>query len=426
MKRRIIAAAVAGALIWSACSAGESDEPRVFKAHFTRAVQLFPGVTVKVLGVDVGRVDTVRNVDDAVEVTFKLEDPEIKIPSDVQAAIVPVSLLGERYVQLFPAYEGGPQLEPGTTIPLERTAVPAEGDELLTAFEDYLGELDPETVEEFVTNTASVIEGRGERLNDLIGSATEVVATLASERDALADMIVQFNTITQTLSTRQDALGRLITTYNVVGTTIEELRGSLEGTVTGLNDAAAALAGLLSENRANLDADIDTLTRTTRTLDRNIKTFARTGRWARKLFKASSRSFDYDREWLRLSNQGGPLVELIMWRLQDRLIGLCLRLELPNCTEDRYWQQNFPELFCIGILECPGVKRAPRTAEEALRDLPEEIESMLERATKKCVEGKKPKRCRPKEEKDPNGIRDVLDDLVQSLGGGLSRIGVER
>ena len=270
MKRRIIAAAVAGALIWSACSAGESDEPRVFKAHFTRAVQLFPGVTVKVLGVDVGRVDTVRNVDDAVEVTFKLEDPDIKIPSDVQAAIVPVSLLGERYVQLFPAYEGGPQLEPGTTIPLERTAVPAEGDELLTAFEDYLGELDPETVEEFVTNTASVIEGRGERLNDLIGSATEVVATLASERDALADMIVQFNTITQTLSTRQDALGRLITTYNVVGTTIEELRGSLEGTVTGLNDAAAALAGLLSENRPNLDADIDTLTRTTRTLDLSL------------------------------------------------------------------------------------------------------------------------------------------------------------
>lgn len=425
MSRRLVASVAAAALMWTACQS-DADEPRVFEARFSRAVQLFPGVNVKVLGVDVGRVVDVRNVEGAVEVAFKIEDPDVKIAHDVQAAIVPVSLLGERYVQLLPAYESGPQLEPGSTIPLERTGVPAEGDELLRAFEDYLGEIDPETVEQFVTNTAGVIEGRGERLNDLIGSATEVLETLASERDELADMIVQFNTITQTLSTRRDALARLIRTYNVVGTTIGDVRTSLEGTITGLSDAAAALAGLLSENRVNLGDDIRTLTRTTRTLDRNIGTFARTGKWARRLFRVASRAIDYERDWLRLSNQGGPLVELIMWRLQDRLIGLCLRLDLPNCTSDRYWQGNFPELFCIGILECPERGRATpkRTTQQALRDLPNEVEAMLARAEKKCSAAKNPKRCRSGDRnRKPKAIRDMLEGLVESIGTGLDRLG---
>lgn len=427
MIRRTLAAAVAAALLFTACQSGDDRGSRVYKAHFSRAVQLFPGVKVKVLGVDVGRVEKVRNVEGAVEVSFKVEDPDIRIPNDVEAAIVPVSLLGERYVQLLPAYQGGPQLAVGATIPLDRTGVPAEGDELLQAFQDYLGEIDPEVVEEFVSNTAGVIQGRGERLNDLIGSATEVLRTLAAERDEIADMIVQFNEITQTLSTRGDALGRLIRTYNVVGATVADLRGSLEGTIIGLNDASAALAGLLTHNRANLGDDIETLTLTTRTLDRNINKFARTGKWARKLFRAASRAVDYERDWLRLSNQGRPLVELIMWRLQDRLVGLCLRLGLPDCSNHRYWQEGFPELFCIGILPCPDRKPAgpERSVEEALEDLPDEVAGILERAqNKNCKKAKNPKKCRERKESikdaEPETIGDVIEDLIDTVGGGLS------
>ena len=41
------------------------------------------------------------------------------------AAVVPMSLLGERYIQLFPSYQGGPSLADGAIIPESRTAVPA-------------------------------------------------------------------------------------------------------------------------------------------------------------------------------------------------------------------------------------------------------------------------------------------------------------
>lgn len=427
--RSLVAGLAAAALLASGCQIGGGEEPRAYQAEFSRAVQVFPGVKVKVLGVDVGRVTSVENVEGSVQVNFKIEDPDIKVPADVNATIVPISLLGERYVQLFPAYTSGPTLENGSTIPLAKTTVPAEGDELLQGMQDYLGALDEDTVEEFVTNTADVLEGKGARLNELIANGSSVLNTLSEKREEITNLIVQFNTLTQSLATRQDALGQLINTYNVVGTTVNEVRGSLQGTITGLNDAASQLASLLIDHEGRLGTELETLTQTTRTLSRNVNSFARTGKWARKLFTAAGRAADYGRGWLRLGNQGKPLTELILARLQDRLVGLCLRLEAGPCQKQAYWEKQMPELFCVGALEC---KKPPkdnenvkpeRTVEEAIKDLPDEINNALDNVLKKnCKLAKHPKKCRLKKKKirdaaeTGTGIDDVIDDIIDGLG----------
>lgn len=426
--RPLLAGLAAVALLASGCQIG-GEEPRDYHAEFSRAVQVFPGVKVKVLGVDVGRVTSVENVEGSVQVNFKIEDPDIKVPADVSATIVPISLLGERYIQLFPAYTGGPTLEAGATIPLAKTTVPAEGDELLQGMQDYLGALDEDTVEEFVTNTADVLEGKGARLNELIANGSSVLNTLSEKREEITNLIVQFNTLTQSLATRQDALGQLINTYNVVGTTVNEVRGSLQGTIAGLNDAASQLASLLIDHRGRLGTELETLTQTTRTLSRNVNSFARTGKWARKLFTAWGGVADYDRGWLRLGNQGKPLTELVLARLQDRLVGLCLRLEAGPCQKQAYWQKQMPELFCVGALDCKKVKKdnenvkPERTVEEAIEDLPNEIDDALDNVLKKnCKLAKNPKKCRLKKKKirdateTGTGLDDVIDDIIDGLG----------
>src|SRR5207244_4687446 len=125
------------ALTLTGCSM--SGGGRTYRAEFTRAIQVFPAVKVRVMGVAVGQVQTVTNARRGAMVTFTITNKDIKLPSDVKAAVVPQSLLGERYIQLFPAYDGGPQLNPGATIPLSRTAVPAEPDELLRSLNNYMG-----------------------------------------------------------------------------------------------------------------------------------------------------------------------------------------------------------------------------------------------------------------------------------------------
>jgi virulence factor Mce-like protein len=431
----VIAAFALVAAVWAGGGAS-----RTITAEFSRAVQVFPGVKVKVLGVDIGQVTDVQTDAEAVTVTLRINDPSIDLPARVNATIVPMSLLGERYIQLFPAYDGDAVLADGATIPVERTRVPAEGDELLQALQDYFGELDGNTVEDFVTNAATVLEGKGEQVNRLIDKATGVLSTLESRKDELANLIVQFNTLTEALATRGDALARLINTYNVVGATVDDARTSLEGTITGLNDASAALAGLLSDHRTSLGADVKTLTRTTRTIDRNVDRLARTGYWGTRLFDTARRAIDFERDWLRLGNQAAPLADLILHRMEDRLVGVCIRLGQESCAQATYWEKRFPEIFCLTRQDCaPGSqkkrKSAPeRTADDALAALPEEVQQVITKAAEKnCKEAKHPKKCRKKKkaakevESDggTDGLGDVISDIIEglpdlpSLPGGL-------
>jgi phospholipid/cholesterol/gamma-HCH transport system substrate-binding protein len=463
--RKVMLWVAVAALAASAFSVARgATSSRHMDAFFTRAVQVFPGNSVRVLGVDVGRVKAVENVDGAVKVTFELDD-QIRLPADVQATIVPVSLLGERYIQLFPAYDGGESFE-GSEIPLERTSVPTEQDELLRGLQDYFGELDPEKVAEFVDNTAEVLEGNGAELNELIEHASGVVGTLSDKRNTLADMITQFNEVTQALSTRQDNLARLINDYNDLSRVVNENRSAVEGTIEGLNQAALQLSDLLVTHDDPLDFDIDALTKTSRTLARNVNRFARTGSHATRLFGAASRAADYDRDWLRLGNQGKPLFELLQFRLRDRLVGVCMRLGLDRCSTQRYWAAQMPDLFCLKG-SCPKAARQKSPAErlqDSLRDIPGSTGDILRDAlgildedckdaedptacrirelkvlTLDCSQADDPARCRERKEavldKYPNltrreivrklerqiesatGVEIDLDDVVESLEG---------
>ncbi|MGH2723547.1 MAG: MCE family protein [Actinomycetota bacterium] len=364
--RRLVGLALASSLVLAACGMFSGDDPRTYRAVFSRAVQLFPGGNVRVLGVDVGVITDVRNGREGVEVTFVVDDPDVRLPQDVEAAIVPVSLLGERYVQLVPPYTGGPALEENAVIPLERTAVPAEPDELLASLQDYLGAIDPDAVADFVEHAAAVLEGTGQQLNDLLRHGANVIATLADKRDDLTTIIVEFERLTQALSTRQAAIERLIHSYNAAVGTLTTNRSALEGTITGLNAAASELASLLIAHRAPLHEDIRSLTRTGRTLSRNIETLAETGHWAERLFRAASRAVDFDADWLRLNNQGEPLAGLIVARLQQRLMELCSDLGLPPCSTAGYWSRNAPSLFCFA-------QRCPTERKKADQSIPEQV-----------------------------------------------------
>jgi virulence factor Mce-like protein len=419
MTKRFVALFAASALLLSGCSfIGGSDESsgKILHARFTRAVQVFPGNSVRVLGVTIGRVIEVENTSDSVDVTFRIDDETVTLPENVNATIVPVSLLGERYIQLFPSYNGGPEFT-ADTIDLAHTSVPAEQDELLRSLQDYFGALDPKKVAQFVTNAAQILEDNGENLNRLIDKGSSAIGALADKRDSIAGLIEEFNTLTTTLSTRQKEIADVIHSYNAVSSTLNENRDALEGTIIGLNQAAAELASLLLEHRDPLGADIRTLTRTMRTLSRNAGRFTRTAHWAKRLFGAAYRAGDRKRHWLRLGNQGEPIGELLENRLQDRLVGVCLRLNLPQCSGARYWEQALPNLFCLQPGECADAPTPGQKLEDTIAGLPGQVGDKLanELGLQNCKKANHPKRCRERKKKKAAAGTDTADQLNQLL-----------
>jgi phospholipid/cholesterol/gamma-HCH transport system substrate-binding protein len=97
--------------------------------YFTSAVSLYPGDDVRVVGVPVGEIDAIEPRATDVKITMTVKDG-VKVPADARAIIVAPNLVSARFVQLTPAYTGGPEFPDGGGIGLDRTAVPVEWDEV--------------------------------------------------------------------------------------------------------------------------------------------------------------------------------------------------------------------------------------------------------------------------------------------------------
>lgn len=125
----IVAAALVtgGVLVYQASHKGKQ-----VTAYFSEAIGVYPGSTVRVLGVPVGTVNAVQPEGTEVKVTMTVS-AGVPVPADAKAVVVAASVVSDRYVQLTPAYTSGPQLAADAVIPVSRTAVPVEVDQIYTS-----------------------------------------------------------------------------------------------------------------------------------------------------------------------------------------------------------------------------------------------------------------------------------------------------
>ena len=98
-------------------------------AYFPQTLALYPGDKVQIMGVRVGTIDKIEPAGDKMKVTFHYEN-KYKVPANATASILNPSLVASRTIQLSPPYTGGPVMENDAVIPIDRTQVPVEYDEL--------------------------------------------------------------------------------------------------------------------------------------------------------------------------------------------------------------------------------------------------------------------------------------------------------
>ncbi|MEU6587578.1 MlaD family protein, partial [Nocardia sp. NPDC046763] len=91
-------------------------------AYFPSTNGLYAGDEIRVLGVKVGRIDSIDPGKDRVTVKMTV-DRGVDVPADAKAIIISPSLVSARFIQLAPAYTGGVKMADGASIPVERTAV---------------------------------------------------------------------------------------------------------------------------------------------------------------------------------------------------------------------------------------------------------------------------------------------------------------
>ncbi|MDQ1373601.1 MAG: phospholipid/cholesterol/gamma-HCH transport system substrate-binding protein [Actinomycetota bacterium] len=270
--RRPVVVALVGALAavpLASCSGGSKSGTHI-TAYFSRAVSLYPSSSVRVLGLPAGTVDKVTVQGRRVKVDMTVKE-SVPVPADVQATIVPLSLIGERYIQLSPAWTlGQPKARDGLVIPLSRTDIPVEPDEALAALKKFIDTIDPKTTGRLVKNLADDLNGNGASLNKTLEGVAGLATTFAEKDQQLVEIIDHFDSFTATLRTKESQLGRVMDGFARTTSLLAEERRQIEALVGGLADLSTTGLDLVSEHGVRLDHDITVLTRVLRSVQANI------------------------------------------------------------------------------------------------------------------------------------------------------------
>ena len=212
--------------------------------EFDSAAGLDPNASVRVAGVEVGRVKSIALKDSKAHLEL-LINPDIKIGKDFTAVLTTKGLLGEKYLELVPGQPGAPPLKEGDYI--TRTRSYADIDRLIRTMTEVSD--DVKKITESLSNVLGGDEGE-QTVSNIVRNIEDLTFRL---NRIVAKNDEQFENVMRNLSSFTALLneeGPAITSGLRVA--IKNLNDSLVRTTDNLN-------GMIDENRGNLKEGIDNL-----------------------------------------------------------------------------------------------------------------------------------------------------------------------
>lgn len=241
-----------------------------FTVYFTEATKLHTGDKITVLDVKVGRVLSVTPQDDRVRVRIEV-DSDQKVPQDARATIVAPTMISIRRIELSPAYGGGPALAEGASIPLSRTAVPVEWDEVQTQLTRLAIALGPKgnsngALGNLVTSAEANLEGQGAKLGETLISMAEALQTLSDNRGEVFATVRNLDVFVEALASSDETVRLFNSQLSKVSGQLSSESETLVGALDNLGKALKDLDGFVEENRSSTTKTLTDLQGLTRNL----------------------------------------------------------------------------------------------------------------------------------------------------------------
>jgi len=261
-----VALVAGGLLIYHAAHKGNQ-----VTAYFSEAIGVYPGSTVRVLGVPVGTVDAVQPQGTQVKVTMTV-DSGVPVPAGAKAVVVAASVVSDRYVQLTPAYTGGPQLTDNAVIPVSRTAVPVEVDQIYTSLNRFSQALGPNglnkngALSELVKTGAANLNGNGANLHAMITQFGALSKTLGDNSGNLFATITYLQQFTSMLKANDGQVRLAEQQLADVSGILASDRQDLGGAVNDLATALGQVQGFIASNRSLIKSNVTKLASITKIL----------------------------------------------------------------------------------------------------------------------------------------------------------------
>ncbi|MFG3100714.1 MCE family protein [Streptomyces sp. NPDC048182] len=265
-RAKLLAAVVALVVVAAGLAAARAlgDDGTRITAYFDRAVGIYAGSDLRILGVRVGEVESVEPEGTKVRVRLAL-DEGVRVPEGAGAVVVAPSVVADRFVQLTPAYKSGPTLKNGAVLPADRNRTPVEIDQLYDSVTDLSKALGPDganasgALSGLLKTGAANLDGNGEAIGDSIEQFGKAAKTLDGSSDDLFTTLSQLQVFTTMLKDKdtdvRTAQERLDTVVGFLADNKDDLAGALDE----LGTALGRVKTFVQDNRGELKKNVDTL-----------------------------------------------------------------------------------------------------------------------------------------------------------------------
>ncbi|WP_324192010.1 MCE family protein [Nocardia puris] len=264
----VVLALIAGFVLWQGFDRLTTTR---ITAYFDRSVGIYEGSDVRILGVSVGRVAAVEPMGDQVRVDLRV-DRGFDVPADARAAQITPSVVADRYIQLTPAYTGGPKMARTATIPRERTVTPVEVDELYRSIAELSEALGPDganregAVNDLVRVSADNLAGNGEALANSITQLSGAARYFAEARGDIFETVKHLQSFVSMLAENDQQVRQFNAQLADLAGFLADERQNLGEALRLLSVALGDVARFVDANRDLVAQNAESLTTLTRTL----------------------------------------------------------------------------------------------------------------------------------------------------------------
>ncbi|GAA1243960.1 MCE family protein [Prauserella halophila] len=236
-----------------------------YQAEFSEAAGLKADDEVRVAGVKVGNVSDVELDGDRVNVSFKVRDAWL---GDRTSATIKIkTLLGQKYVALDPVGES--PLDPGSTIPRERTTAPYD---VLEAFRDLSGtvdEVDTDQLADSFDVLSETFSGTPDEVQGALSGLSQLSDTISKRDQQLKSLLKNTKQISGTLAGRDEQLVKLMEDGSTLLGELQRRKQAITTMLNGSQELSKQLRGLVSDNSEQIGPVLNKLDRLTGMLQRN-------------------------------------------------------------------------------------------------------------------------------------------------------------
>lgn len=238
---------------------------RTVVAEFTSAVGLYPGDSVKVVGVPIGTITSIEPGSTKTVITMSI-DSDVQLQADASGVIIAPNLVSARFIELMPVASGpGPLLNDGAVIGLERTAVPVEWDEVkeeLTKLSATLGPGEGSVqgpLSKAVNQAADTLAGNGQSFRDALREISSTTSRLAESRGDLFGTVKNLQILVDVLANSNEQVVQFSSHVAAVSDVLAQSTTDLDSALGALNQALGDIRGFLDENNEVIVGQVDSL-----------------------------------------------------------------------------------------------------------------------------------------------------------------------